>query len=266
MLIDIEHGLRWEAVLALTAAILLLSNEFGYRFGLRHSVDSVESKKAQAGVIQGALLALLGLLLAFSFHIAESRFSARKQLLREEAGAIRTAYMRAEMLPEPDRDRIEPLLREYVTLRIAPSTSEAIQKAIERSKVIQGDLWDEAVRVGRAHPESMVMPLFVESLDQILDLHESRVTVGLYQRLPTPILTMLYTLSVLTISLIGWSSGLTRRRVLTPTVAMILAISAVIMLIIELDRPTGTLFQVSTRAMEDVQRMLMQRHAPAAKD
>ncbi|MDI1478886.1 hypothetical protein [Polyangium sp. y55x31] len=266
MQIDVEHRLSWEAVLALTSAILLLSNEFGYRFGLRHSTESIESKKAQAGVIQGALLALLGLLLAFSFHIAESRFSTRKLLLREEANAIRTAYMRAEMLPEPDRDRVEPLLREYVTLRIAPSTPEAISQAIERSEVLQGALWDEAVRVGRDRPESMVMQLFVESLDEILDLHESRVTVGLYQRLPRPILTMLYTLSILTISLIGWSSGLTRRRVLTPTVAVILAISAVIMLIIELDRPTGTLFHVSTRAMEDVQRTLMQHQAPAAKD
>src|SRR4051794_14041477 len=89
--------LEWWALLPMAVAALLLVSELGYRLGLRESSASLASRKEQTGILGGALLALLGLLLAFSFGIVEARFAERKALVLEDANAIGTTYLRAEM-------------------------------------------------------------------------------------------------------------------------------------------------------------------------
>src|SRR5438105_2447633 len=101
----------WILFLAFVGLLLALV-ETGYRLGRRQPTDDQE--RSQVGVIQGALLALLGLLLGFSFSMAATRFEARKQLVLDEANAIGTAYLRAQLLPERQRDQVLSLLRRYV--------------------------------------------------------------------------------------------------------------------------------------------------------
>lgn len=255
----VDERLGFWAAFALTAFILALFAEVGHRFGLRQSEAAIESKKAQASVLLAALLALLGLLLAFSFNTVEQRFSARKALVLAEANAIGTAYLRAEMLPSPHEARVEELLRAYLALRIPGRVPGPVERALERSEALHDDLWAEAVVVAKEHPASEVVSLFVRSLNEIIDLHESRVTVAYYQRLPAPILTTLVALSIVVMSVLGFNSGLARRRLAMPTVAVILVVSAVIVMIVELDRPESELFHVSQRALEDVERTMTRR-------
>jgi hypothetical protein len=249
----VDTRLAWLGLLVFTVTLLTVATEIGFRLGRQQPAEGIDAKKAHVGVLLAALLALIGLLLAFSFNIVERRYSARKTLVLDEANAIGTTYLRAELLPQPYAGAIEDILREYVAIRLAPSDPKAIQDAIERSAELHDDLWKETIAMTQAQPPSVVVVPFIYSLNQLIDLHEMRVTVNLYQRLPTPILLTLYTMSTLAMALLGFSSGLTRWRMMAPTIAVTLAISLVIVLIVEMDRPLSRVFQISQQALVDVQ-------------
>jgi hypothetical protein len=264
----------WWVVFLVTAAALWLVTEIGFRFGRRHrsreraaeeeeeetSLERAEDeetvsqkKSSQAGLLLAALLGLLGLLLAFSFSIVESRFSTRKQLVLQEANAIGTTYLRAEMLPEPHGTRLRHLLREYVELRAVPEISpRELRPLLERSEELHFAMWEEAEVVAEAHPRSEIAGLFVASLNEVIDLHQERVTMALYYRLPNVILGTLYMVALVAMALMGYSAGLTRARVSAPVIATVVTISVVLLLVIELDRPWQRMFKVNQQALEDV--------------
>lgn len=250
-----ELGFPWWGSLLITVVILLFGAELGFRLGRRFEHAS-PSHKGHVSMEAGATLALLGLLLAFSFSIVDARFSARKALVIDEANAIGTAYLRAQTLPAPYSERIQAYLRDYVDVRLGASTPESLERAIHQSEELHGALWREAQAVAKAHPDSEVIGRFLESLNEVIDLHTTRVTVSLYQRLPSAILDTLIVVSVLAMAILGYGGGLTRWRSPVPTVALVLAIASVIVLINQLDTPGTRLFEVSQYAMEDVQQTI----------
>src|SRR4029077_1272694 len=132
-------------------------------------------KEAPVGAMVGSVLGLLAFMLAFTFGMAASRFDTRKQLVLEEANAIGTTYLRAAMLPER-RDEIRALLRSYVDGRLEAVRSGRVAVEILRSEATQGQLWSAATAVGLQHPDSIVVGLFVGSLNDVIDLHAKRVT------------------------------------------------------------------------------------------
>src|SRR4030095_8696259 len=102
-------------VFATLVALLVGLSEFGWRMGVAHSRAKPEKTKDGAGV-HAAVLTLLGLLLAFSFAMAVSRYEARRDLVVQEANSIDKTARRAQLLPEPPRANVERLLRGYVAL------------------------------------------------------------------------------------------------------------------------------------------------------
>ncbi len=252
----------WWAAFPLTVTVLGAA-EIGYRLG-RLRPDAAADRKGQVSVHAAAILALLGLLLAFSFSIVEARFSARKRLVIDEANAIGTTWLRARLLPAPHGERIQKLLRRYVALRIGAEGPEELAAAIARSEEIHAELWREAEAVGEAHPESVPVGLFLFSLNEVIDLHTTRVAVGLHQRLPTAIVDVLVLVSILAMGVLGYGAGLGQWRSLIPTVALVLAVAAVLVLIGQLDSPGTPLFRVSQYAMEEVHQTMEADAARAA--
>lgn len=244
--------LSWWQLL-LIAIGLMVVGEAGFLLGRRHHDESVPEKKSQASIHVAALLGLLGLMLAFSFGVVESRYSERKALVLEEANSIGTTYLRAKMLPAPHDERIQALLRRYVSLRIGHQTAEQLERAIRESTGLQTQLWNEATAVATANPTSLPVSNFVQSLNDTLDLQESRITVALHQRLPSTILLMLFTIAGLSIGVLGFGAGLGRTRSIVPTISLVLAITAVVTLIVDLDNPGSGMFRVSQSAMVDLQ-------------
>jgi hypothetical protein len=254
---DLLFGLPWWGMVVVTLAVFLLAVEMGFRLGRSAKGEPHDERMTgQISVLVGAILGLLGLLLAFSFGIVESRFSARKDLVIAEANAIGTSYLRAKILPEPQASRIQSYLREYVDLRTRPATSEALEGPIQRSVELHGDLWDEAISLGQAEPGSEIVALFVSSLNDVIDLHTSRVTVAPHQRFPRAIFNMLFIVSFFAMMVLGYGTGVCRRRAPLPTAAVILSISSVFALIDALDAPGTGLFRVDQWALEDLQRTL----------
>jgi hypothetical protein len=112
------------------ALIALLAVELGFRLARSRVLRSVHENEAPVGTIVGATLALLAFLLAFTFGLAASRFDARKGFVLDEANAIGTTYLRAALLPDPDRTEIRALLREYVDVRLQIIQPDKAQQAL----------------------------------------------------------------------------------------------------------------------------------------
>src|SRR6201987_3095229 len=158
--------------------VVLLSVEGGYRLGKYRRSRREEEKEAPLGTMVGATLGLLAFILAFTFGLAAARFDSRRQVLLDEANAIGTTYLRADLLLDK-REEIRKLLRNYVDTRLEVVRSGKIAEGMRQSENIQSQLWAHAVAVGRQNPNSIVAGLFVQSLNQMIDLHAERVQAGL---------------------------------------------------------------------------------------
>jgi hypothetical protein len=236
--------------------VLALATQLGRLFGRRRPEAEVAVEGSHATTITAALLALLALLLAFAFSGVESRYAERKRLVIDDANAIGTTFLRAGMLDVDQRDSIRARLREYVDLRTTSRAPGEIARALTRSEEIHRALWHQAEEAGARHPRSQAVALFVSSLNELIDLHQKRVTVGISQRLPVVTLGFLGAVAILSMGALGYVSGLVRSRSRFPTAAMIVAVSCVTMMIIDVDRPTSSLFRVGQDAMMDARKSL----------
>ena len=126
-----------------TVALVLLSVETGYRLGRAAHRRSEEEKESPVAAMAGTILGLVAFLLAFTFGIASSRLDLRKELIRSEANAIETTFLRAEFLQGPDREEVKRLLVRYLDERLAVSevrTMQEIDAIVRRSGEIHDRL------------------------------------------------------------------------------------------------------------------------------
>jgi len=105
-------------VVAVLFGLLLVATEVGFRCGRVIRAGLEDPAKSELTTLQGAMIGLLALLLAFSFAMAESRFDTRRQLVLEEANAIGTTYLRSKALAEPYQAKVVKLLQDYVANRL----------------------------------------------------------------------------------------------------------------------------------------------------
>src|SRR5688572_21496365 len=120
-LTELPFELPWWGIVLTTFVVFMLAVEGGYAIGSSGWGGASDDRMTgHVATLVGAVLALLGLLLAFSFSIVDSRFSARKALVLDEANAIGTSYLRAKILPDPHATRVRSLLRQYVDARVTP--------------------------------------------------------------------------------------------------------------------------------------------------
>lgn len=232
----------------------LLACECGFRVGHWWQNRTPEEKEGPTSMIVGSLLALLAFLLTIAMGMASDRFEARRRLVLEEANAVGTAYLRAGYLPNPASSQIRELLREYVPLRIMHDhlTKAEIRVRIAQSGELHSKLWSVAEELARAAPESHPAALFIESLNQMIDLHESRVAGSIYGRVPETVLLLLFLSSILTLTMVGYNAGLRLRRSPLASVMMILILSAVLTLVVDLDRPQDGFLTVNQQPLIDL--------------
>jgi hypothetical protein len=114
---------------------------------------------------------------------------------------------------------------------------------------LHDELWSHAIALAKADLNSDIGALFVESLNNVIDLHTSRVTVGLIYRIPLGIWKGLLLVTVLSMVAVGYQFGLTGRSNMLIHLVLAIAFSAVILLIADLDRATQGALQVSQQPM-----------------
>jgi hypothetical protein len=245
------------ALFFLTIVIVLASITIGYWIGLRRNKRVGNPGEGPIGSVVGAMLGLLAFILAFTFGMAASRFDARKQLLLDEVNAIGTAVLRADLLPDPHATESRRLLKAYVDIRVDQTRMAGdIAAAIAESEALQHELWSHAIQLAKADLDSEIGALFVESLNSVIDLHTSRITVALQYRIPQRIWTGLLSLAVLTMMAVGYQFGLAGRHNILIALVLAMAFSAVVLLIADLDRGTQGALRVSQEPMLKLQEAL----------
>jgi hypothetical protein len=159
------------------------------------------------------------------------------------------------MLPAR-REDIRALLRDYVEIRLEAVRSGQIAEGIHRSERLQDQLWAQAVAVGEHNPTSIVVGLFVQSLNEVIDLHAKRVTAGVRSRIPWAIWVALFVVAVLALTAMGYHAGLAGTSRSLAQLAVAIAFAAVIGLIADLDRPHEGVLTVSQQALIDLRQSM----------
>lgn len=240
----------------ITLVIGVLSVEAGCRVARYRRRRNPDASEVPVAPIVAATLGLLAFMLAFTFGMAASRFEERRQAVLSEANAISTSYLRAATLPEPMSADSRNLLREYVDVRLAAADADKTLQAIAKSEELHGRLWAEAV--GAAQKErSPMISLFMQSLNDVINLHEKRLMAGLYSRVPGAIWLGLYSLLVLAMMVMGYYEGISGARRSLAVFALVVAFAAVLFLITDLDRPGKGLLQVNQQALFDVRKSMV---------
>lgn len=152
-----------------------------------------------------AVFGLMGLLIAFTFSAAGSRFDWRRQLVVQEANAIGTAYLRLDLLPAPSQPTLRKLFREYVDARIENYRSvPSLDMENSPSPGIAGlqrDIWAQAVAASGQSGSPAVMTLVLQSLNEMIDITNTRSAAA--QMHTPPIVLSMLGLLVLTCALLA---------------------------------------------------------------
>jgi hypothetical protein len=235
-----------------TFVIILFAFEGGAFLGKKHRLTSEKEDRSPIGSIVAATLGLLAFLLAFTFNIAAIKFDERRELVLSEANAIGTTYLRAGYLADPYQTKIRSLLQEYVFIRLETIKTGKLLEGISKSEELQDALWLHAVAIAKENPDSVVVGLFINSLNEVIDIHAKRVNTGIHIRIPFIIWSALYFITLLAVGSLGYQFGLTRTRYVGITLLLILILSCVISLIIDLDRPQEGFIRVSQQSLIDL--------------
>jgi hypothetical protein len=255
-----DHIPLW-GVFLLTVISVFLAICIGTIFGLRISRRPDHEKEAPLGTITGASLALVGFILAFSFGITAQIFQTRRQLLLDEVNAIGTTYLRAGMLVEPYGSDIRNLLREYVDARVGlikenlQQNPQKLQETIAYCETLQDKMWSHAVAITQADRSSPIDALFIDSLNSMIDLQTSRITTASY-RLPKIIWYAIYFITIISMFMVGYQTGLSGKSNLKVGILLSLTFSTVLFLMVDLDRSTEGYFRVSHKPMIELQKKL----------
>lgn len=242
-----------EMLVAFGLLILLaVGAEAGFRFGRRSSRRGEQHGGSEIGAIQGAMLGLLALLLGFSFAGAGGRFLERQDLIAQEANAIGTAYLRADLLAEPFRTRLRDALRGYTEHRLKLSSQLGQGLSAEARATISQHhdrVWSASVEGVRATPAAMVAVL--PPVNEVIDIHGLRLAAA-YKHLPGLIMGLLIVCSMLSMGVIGFGCGVSGRRNILMTTALSLLIAAALWTTIDFDYGRIGLIQLNDAPLAEL--------------
>jgi hypothetical protein len=200
-----------------------------------------EGARAGAGAVEGAIFGLLGLLIAFTFSGAASRFDTRRQLIVEEANAIGTAYLRLDLLLADAQPALRERFRQYVDARLEvyrklPDIAAA-QAELVRATKLQGEIWSQAIAACRAGAPQPAAMLLLPALNQMIDITTTRI-MATQMHPPMVIFAMLGGLALVSALLAGYgmAGGATRSWLHMLGFAGIMAVTVYVILDIEFPR------------------------------
>jgi hypothetical protein len=248
---------EWELTGVLGAVILGVT-AVGLGVGLylrKHS----ETLKEPFGVLQAALLGLVGLILAFGLSLAVGRYESRRAAVVDDANAIGTAYLRAQTLSEPMRSRSLALYLPYTdaSLRLShaiPGTAEQ-RRAIEDGSALQRRLWRLAGQALAAAPNASAPRLYVDSLNAMIDQQTVRVA-ALNNRIPGAVLVIEVGGAAVALGLLAFYLSILSRGVVTVLLAAVF-VTLLLLVTFDLDRPTRGLITVPDTALTSLRASML---------
>jgi hypothetical protein len=222
--------------------------EVGRRLGVARLAKNPEGLAKGIGASEGAVFGLLGLIIAFTFSGAASRFEARRHLITEEANDIGTAFLRIDLLPEDARPELRNLFRRYLDFRLSTYSNVEDQSATEarlaQAAKLQDMIWVKAIAATR-RPDVTGRPevLLVPALNAMFDITTTRKAAALNHP-PLAIFLLLGGLSLVGSLLVGYGISENKHRTWLHAFVFAAITSLSISVIIDLEFPRLGLIRV----------------------
>jgi hypothetical protein len=238
----------WLSSLSLTGVTLFVLISLTLASLVGNAIRQVEQRRAaireekvehtQESYLVGSMLGLLALLLAFSFSMALDRYEERRHLVVQEANAIGTAYLRAQMLDEPHRSRLSFLLVEYTDNRVelASSALGRGKPLLARNDRLLTDIWAAVAASRESALRHGITTALLMAYNEVIDLDTER-KVARQMRVPTAVLLLLYGFLIMTGLVLGYV--LEERRSRLGAGVLFLILSLYIGIISDLSRPAA---------------------------
>ena len=239
-----------------TALLVVGTIEVGYLLGRTARRRSENEKESPVSAISGTVLALLAFILAFTFGIVSHRYDDRRDLVRDQADLIRTAYLRSDLLPEPDREQSKEIFLTYVATLVQASSSGHLTNKAEDLDALHSmelQLWDIAVENVRGGDTTATSALYVASLNDMSNVLAERIVVSVQSRLPTEFWIVLYILVMLAMIAVGYQTAIADSGRTWAMLILACSFSIVITLIAALDDPERGHIAISQQPMRNLQ-------------
>ena len=224
--------------------VLLGFLELGRRLGA--SRDPSASSRGAAAV-EGAIFALMGLLIAFTFSAAQGRLDYRRLLIIDEANAIGTAYLRLDLLPAAAQPALRDEFRAYTDSRIAYyqkfTNLRAAAAERERTVAVGRQIWRDGTAAVKASPDPKVPSLLIPSLNEMIDLEAARVTAR-HIHAPAAIFVLLIVLAFACALFAGVGMGRRELESRLYPVAFAALLTITVLVIVDIEFPRIGLIRV----------------------
>jgi hypothetical protein len=242
-------------------AAMLLATEAGYRLARRRGKQEASSG---AGVVEGAVFGLLGLLLAFAFSGAWGRFDSRIQSVVQEANAISTAYSYVSLLAPEDQPAMQAAFRDYMDTRLNMYRNltqsvdvESAKREYVRGVELRTRIWDLATAAVRRPGYEQTRMLLLPSINNAFDAATTR-TVRTLSHLPGVVPLLIVVVSISGSMLTGYGTAGKGARQWIRWVMLAGVTSTTSYLVLDLEYPRTGLISMNyvDRAMEDVRKSM----------
>ena len=246
-------------LVAILATLMFI--EIGYRLGKRVYQKQFHENNNVTSSVTGYILGLIAFIMAFTFNLVSVRYDIKKALVREETNTIRTAWFRSDFLPDSARAEAKKLFTEYVQVRLAgleTKQEKGIIASLERCEQIQQMLWHMAVVNGRTDLNSDIGALYIESLNEMTNVHENRVIVSLYSRVPAGIWFILLTMVALGMTVVGYMSAISGSSRSWAWLILAVSFALVIGMIYTMDKLYSPFTPISQFPMEQLLQYMKQ--------
>jgi len=227
-------------------ALMLLLLEWGRRKGQQRLERDGEKASNGDGAVNGAIFALMGLLVAFTFSGAATRFDVRRHLIAQEANAIGAAYLRLDILQPSAREPLKELFRRYLDGRLEiyrNFTDEELVNANLSQAALQAEIWRLAVIACRAESSQPATTLLLPALNQMFDITTTR-TVTYKIHPPIIIYAMLFLFTLASSLLAGFGMAGNKKRNWTHMLAFAATLSFATYVILDLEFPRHGLIHI----------------------
>ena len=220
---------------------LLVCLRIGWRIGRRRLETAGEEGHAGLGALDGAVFGLMGLLIAFTFTGAASRFDARRDLVTQHVNAIGTAWLRLDLLEEAERAQAKEQFRRYLDTQMDivdhAADADAVRAGLDRLATIQQELWAILIRAAKADKSTPLAQVLFPPVNEMFDLSTSRLMAA-QKHPPLAVFVMLGALVLISGLLAGF--GMAKSASQSPLhvigFAAIMALSVYLILDIEYPR------------------------------
>ena len=254
----------WLIILG-SVALIALAIELGYRAGSAVGRRSERERRPPVSAVTGTVLALLAFMLAFTFGIVSNRYDARKELVREQAITISTAYREPTSCRTPEREEAQALFRTYMDILVEAGENpdgDDLPAQIAQLNEIVAQLWAMGVEQANLAPESDMLALYMDSLNSVGDVQALRVAIAVQARLPNGLWFALSALVLLGMFAVGYQTAIAKSRRSWILVVLALSFATVFALIAVLDNPESGYLPVSQQPLIDVQTSMAEPPAP----